>query len=170
MFSLTLALSNLLQQYLGLSQVVSDIISFAVIFTLALVIAWIGHSLFKRYLCRWAARTETNLDDEILRNVRAPIFLLAILFGLYYGLTGIASLQDYATDLATAFTVGEILVVAFTLTRITNVLISWYAEQRVKSGTKISNHILFILKKVLQVVVYVFALVIILGVFGQNLR
>ena len=169
MFSLTLALSNLLQQYLGLSQVVSDIISFAVIFTLALVIAWIGHSLFKRYLCRWAARTETNLDDEILRNVRAPIFLLAILFGLYYGLTGIASLQDYATDLATAFTVGEILVVAFTLTRITNVLISWYAEQRVKSGTKISNHILFILKKVLQVVVYVFALVIILGVFGQNL-
>ena len=109
MFSLTLALSNLLQQYLGLSQIVSEIISFALIFTLAIVIAWIGHSLFKRYLCRWAAKTETNLDDEILRNVRAPIFLLAILFGLYYGLVGITSLQAYAQDFATAFTIGEIL-------------------------------------------------------------
>jgi small-conductance mechanosensitive channel len=169
MFSLTLALSNLLQQYLGLSQIVSEIIAFTLIFTLAIVIAWIGHSLFKRYLCRWAAKTETNLDDEILRNVRAPIFLLAILFGLYYGLTGIASLQAYSGDLATAFTVGEILVVAFIITRITNVLISWYAEQRAKREKNVSNHILFILKKVLQIIIYVFALVIILGVFGQNL-
>ena len=169
MFSLTLALSNLLQQYLGLGQIVSEIIAFAVIFSLAIIIAWIGHSLFKRYLCRWATRTETNLDDEILRNVRAPIFLLAILFGLYYGLSGIASLQAYSKDFATAFTVGEILVITFTITRIINVLVSWYAEQSVKHGRQISNHILFILKKVLQIVIYVFAFVIILGVFGQNL-
>jgi small-conductance mechanosensitive channel len=168
-FSLTLALSNLLQQYLGLSQIVSEIIAFAVIFSLAIIIAWIGHLLFKRYLCRWATRTETNLDDEILRNVRAPIFLLAILFGLYYGLSGIASLQGYSENFATAFTVGEILVIAYTITRIINVLVSWYAEQSVKHGRQISNHILFILKKVLQIVIYVFAFVIILGVFGQNL-
>ncbi len=169
MFSITLVLSNLLQQYLGLSQIVSEIIAFALIFTLAIIIAWIGHSLFKRYLCRWAARTQTNLDDEILRNVRAPIFLLAILFGLYYGLVGIASLQAYSHEFSLAFTVGEILVVTFIITRISNVLISWYAEQSVKRGTNVSNHILFILKKVIQLVVYVFAFFIILGVFGQDL-
>jgi hypothetical protein len=150
MFSLTLILSNLLQQYLGLSQIVSEIIAFALIFTLAIIIAWIGHSLVKRYLCRWARRTETNLDDEILRNVRAPIFLLAILFGLYYGLAGVTSLQAYSEDFAIAFTVGEILVVTFTITRIINVLVSWYAEQSAKRGKQVSNHI-------------------ILGVFGQNL-
>ncbi len=169
MFSITLTFSNLLQQYFGLSQIVSEIIAFAVIFSLAIVIAWIGHSLFKRYLCRLAAKTETNLDDEILRNVRAPIFLLAILFGLYYGSVGIASLQAYSGDFATAFTVGEILVITFTITRINNVLVSWYAEQSEKRGKQVSNHILFILKKVLQIVIYIFALVIILGVFGQNL-
>jgi small-conductance mechanosensitive channel len=169
MFSLTLALSNFFQQYLGLSQIVSEIIAFVLIFTLAIIIAWIGHSLFKRYLCRWSARTQTTLDDEILRNVRAPIFLLAILFGLYYGLVGMTSLQAYAQDFAIAFTVGEILVVAFIITRISNVLISWYAEQSVKRGTKISNHILFILRKVIQFVVYVFAFVMILGVLGLDL-
>jgi len=169
MSSVTLTLSDLLQQYIGLSQIVSEIVAFCIIFSLAMIIAWIGHSIFKKYLCKWATKTKTSLDDEILRNVRAPIFLLGILFGLYYGLVGIASLQAYAQDFATAFTVGQILVVAFIITRIANVLISWYAEQRVKHEKNVSNHILFILRKVLQVVVYVFALVIILGVLGQDL-
>ncbi len=169
MFSITLTLSDLLQQYVGLNQIVSEIIAFALIFSLALIVAWIGHSLFKRYLCRWARNTQTNLDDEILRNVRAPIFLLAILFGLYYGLVGIASLQTYSDDFAAAFTVGQILVVTFILTRITNILVSWYAEESTKRGKHVSNHILFILKKVLQLVIYIFAFLIILWVFEIDL-
>lgn len=169
MFRAMLSLAELLQQYLGLSQLISEIVAFVMIFTLAIVIAWIGHSLFKRYLVRWAAKTQTHLDDEILRNVRAPIFLLAILFGLYYGLVGVASLQPYSKEFALAFTVGQILVVTFIITRITNVLISWYAEQSVKRGRHVSNHILFILKKVLQFLIYSFALLIILGVFNVDL-
>ena len=169
MSNVTLTLSDLLQQYVGLNQIISEMVAFLIIFSLAIIIGWIVHSLFKRYLSRWATKTQTNLDDEILRNVRAPIFLLAILFGLYYGLVGIASLQAYSTDFATAFTVGEILVVTFTITRITNVLISWYAEESVKRGRNLSNHILFILKKVLQIIIYVFAFIIILGVLGQDL-
>jgi small-conductance mechanosensitive channel len=169
MFRAMFSLAELLQQYVGLSQFVSEIVAFAIIFTLAIAIAWIGHSIFKRYLVRWAAKTQTNLDDEILRNVRAPIFLLAILFGLYYGLVGVASLQAYSEEFALAFTVGQILVVTFIITRIINVLISWYAEQSVKRGRKVSNHILFILRKVLQFLIYSFALLIILGVFDVDL-
>jgi len=169
MLSITLTLSKLLQQYIGLSQIISEIIAFSIIFSLALVIAWIGHTIFKVYLCRWATKTQTNVDDEILRNVRAPIFLLAILFGVYYGLVGIASLQDYAQDFVTVFTVAQILVVAFIITRITNVLISWYAQDSVRKGRNVSNHLLFVLRRVLQAVVYIFALVIILGVFQQDL-
>ncbi len=169
MFNVTLTLSDLLQQYVGLNQIISEIFAFTIVFSLSIIIAWIGHSLFKRYLVRWASRTHTNLDDELLRNIRAPIFLLAILFGLYYGLVGIASLQAYSTEFTLAFTVAQILVVTFVITRIINVLISWYAQDSVKRGRKVSNHVLFILKKVLQVAVYVFALFIILGVLGQDL-
>jgi len=169
MVAVMLSLAELLQQYVGLSQFVSEIVAFAIIFTLAIVIAWIGHSIFKRYLVRWATKTQTHLDDEIVRNVRAPIFLLAILFGLYYGLVGVASLQAYSQEFALAFTVGQILVVTFIITRITNVLISWYAEQSVKRGRNVSNHILFILKKVLQFFIYIFAFLIILGVFDVDL-
>jgi small-conductance mechanosensitive channel len=169
MFKVMLSLAELLQQYIGLNQLISEIVAFVMIFALAIIIAWIGHTLFKRYLCRWAARTQTNLDDAILRNVRAPIFLLAILFGLYYGVSGFVTLQVYATEFGLAFTVGEILVVTFIITRIANVLISWYAQESVKRGKNVSNHILFILKKVIQLVVYSFAFLIILGVFQIDL-
>ena len=169
MLILTLNISDLLQQYVGLSQLLSEIIAFSIIFSLALIIAWIGHSIFKRYLMRWAKNTHTNLDDEILRNVRAPIFLLGVLFGVYYGLVGIASLQDYAGEFSTAFTIAQILVATFIITRVINVLVSWYAQDSVKRRRKVSNHILFILRKLLQAVVYVFALLIILGIFDVDL-
>ena len=169
MFKVMLGLAELLQQYIGLNQLISEIVAFVMIFALAIIAAWIGHTLFKRYLFRWAARTQTNLDDAILRNVRAPIFLLAILFGLYYGVSGFATLQVYATEFGLAFTVGEILVVTFIITRIANVLISWYAQESVKRGKNVSNHILFILKKVIQLVVFSFAFLIILGVFQIDL-
>jgi small-conductance mechanosensitive channel len=118
---------------------------------------------------RWAARTDSKLDDEILHNVRAPIFLFAILFGVYYGLEDISSLQAYKGTIAQGFTVAEILIVAFIITRITNVLISWFAEDSVKRGRNVSNHLLFILKKVLQFVVLAFALFGILAVFNVDL-
>ncbi|UCE96003.1 MAG: mechanosensitive ion channel family protein [Candidatus Bathyarchaeota archaeon] len=169
MFRAVFSLAELIRQYVGLSQIVSEIIAFIMILAVAIIIAWIGHSLFKRYLVRWAAKTKSKLDDAILRNVRAPIFLLAFLFGLYYGLAGIASLQAYAKEFALAFTVGEILVATFLITRITNVLISWYAEESTKRRRKVSNHILFILKKVVQVIVYVFAFLLILAVFRIDL-
>jgi small-conductance mechanosensitive channel len=169
MFGVTFNLADLLQQYTGLSQLVSETIAFVTILAVAIIIAWIGHSIFKRYLCRWATRTETNLDDEILRNVRAPIFLLAILFGLYYGVSGFAYFQVYANEFAQGFAVAEILVVSFIITRISNVLISWYSQESVKRGRNVSNHLLFILKKVFQVIVFSFALLVILGLFNIDL-
>ncbi len=169
MLKAMMGLAELLQQYLSLGQLVSETVAFAIILTIALSIAWIGHAIFKKYLLRWASKTKTNLDDEILRNVRLPIFLLAILFGVYYGLEGFASLQAYAETLALAFTVGEILVVTFVIMRIANVLISWYGEESRKRGGKVSNHILFILKKAVQAVVLIFALLAILYVFQVEL-
>jgi small-conductance mechanosensitive channel len=169
LYPVTLSLAELFQNYLSLNQLASEIASFIVILTIAVTAAWIGHSIFKRYLVRWAANTKSKLDDEILHNIRTPIFLLAILFGLYYGVTGFASLQTYANEFAQIFAVAEILVVAFIITRITNVLISWYAEDSVKRGRNVSNHILFILKKILQAVVFSFALLIILGIFNVEL-
>lgn len=164
-----ISFAELLQQFFGMNQFLSETIAFTIILVIALIIAWIGHSVFKRYLIKWVSKTRTKLDDEILRKVRAPIFLSAILFGVYYGLEGFTSLQTYSQTLSYAFIIGEILVVTFVVMRVTNVLISWYAEESMKRDKKVSNHILFILKKSVQVVILIFAFIAILVVFEINL-
>jgi MscS family membrane protein len=169
MFAVLFSLGEIIQQNLNLGQIVSESIAFVLTVGLAIVSAWVGHALFKRYLLKWAARTESKLDDEILRNIRAPIFLFAILFGVYYGLENVSSLSAYSEMLAQGFIVAEILVASFIVTRVANVLISWYSEQSVEHGRKVSNHLLFILRRILQGVVLTFALLAILVVYGQDL-
>jgi small-conductance mechanosensitive channel len=164
-----MSLAEILQQYFQLGPFVSETIAFAIILGIALIVAWIGHLLFKQYFLRWATRTHSNLDDAILNNIRAPIFFLAILFGIYYGLENVSFLQSYSQTFALIFTVSEILVVCFIITRVANVFISWYGEQSVRQGKNVSNHILFILKKVIQVLVFSVALLAILGVIGIDL-
>jgi hypothetical protein len=80
MLKAMMSIAELLQQYFNLGQLFSETVAFAIILAVAVTIAWIGHAVFKRYLLKWASKTKTKLDDAILRNVRAPIFLLAILF------------------------------------------------------------------------------------------
>jgi small-conductance mechanosensitive channel len=168
MLIMMLSLADFLQ-YLGLNRLLSEIIAFTIILTLSLFTAWIVYWIFKKYLLRWAEKTDSKLICGILQNIRGPILLIAILFGVYYGLVGITSLQNYTQEIALTFTVGQILVVTYTITRIANVLIRWYAEESAKRGKHVSNHLLFILQKVLHLVIYTFALLIILSVFNINL-
>lgn len=165
-----MSLAEIFQQSFQLGQLVSETLAFAIILGIALVIAWIGQTIFKRYLLRLATRTKSNLDDTILNNIRAPFFILALLFGTYYGLLEVSSLNTYSDIFSSIFTIGEILVVSFIFTRVANVFISWYGENRLKRRKKVSNHLLIILKKVIQILVFSVALLAILGVWGVNLE
>ncbi len=149
-----MSLTEILRQSFQLGQLVSETLAFAIILGIALVIAWIGHTIFKRYLLRLAIRTKSNLDDTILNNIRAPIFILALLFGVYYGLLEVSFLNNYSDIFSSIFTISEILVVSFIFTRVANVFINWYGENRLKRRKKVSNHLLIILKKVIQILVF----------------
>jgi small-conductance mechanosensitive channel len=164
-----MSLAEIISQFFQIGPLVSETLAFMIILGIALLVAWIGHSIFRRYLLRWAAGTQSKFDDAILHNIRAPIFLLALLFGVYHGLVGISFLQEYSQTFAQIFAISGILVVGFIITRIINVFISWYSEQSAKRGKDVSNHILFILKKVIQVLVFSIAILAILAVAGINL-
>ena len=159
----------LIHEYFDLVQLVNEIGTSVFVFLLAAIAGFVVYSIFKRYLNRWAKRTKTKLDDEILRSIRAPILLLAILVGAYFGLEFLTFLEPYSELLAAIFTVAEILVVTLVVIRLANVLTSWYTEKSVKDEERVSVHILFILRRLIHLVVYVFALLAILVVFGVDL-
>jgi small-conductance mechanosensitive channel len=161
-------LEEFLQNYLNLSQLESEIGAAIIIFLLAIVIGWIVYLIFKRYLVHWAKDTETNIDDKILRNIKAPIILLALLLGLYYGLTPLSILDPYSGTLKQIFSVAQILGATFIIIRVLNVLFSWFGE-RAKSEKRMSEHLLSILKQVIRAAILLFALLTIMAVFNIDL-
>ena len=161
-------LEELLQTYLNLGVLESEVGTSVIIFLLAMIVGWIFYSIFKKYLIHWAKETETKIDDEILRNIKAPIILLALLLGLHYGLQPLSFLDPYSGTLSQLFSVAQILVATFIIIRVLNVLISWFGE-RAKREKRMSEHLLAILKQVIRAIVYAFAIFAILAVYSIDL-
>lgn len=78
-------------------------------------------------------------------------------------------LQNYNEQLTEIFYVLGILIGAFSITRITNIIIDWFAKRNSENTHGKNNHILFILKKIIQLFVYIMSFLIILWVVGIDL-
>jgi len=163
------SLAELMRKYFNLSQLASEIGASVIVFAFAIIVGWTVYFILERYFTRWAKKTKTKIDDAILRNVKAPIYLFVVLVGAYYGLESLTFLDPYSGLLTAIFTIAEILLITFIISRVINVLISWYAEKSAKRGKRRSEHILFLFKKIIQIVVYVFAFLAVLAVFKIDL-
>jgi small-conductance mechanosensitive channel len=136
-----------------------------IIFVGALLIGWIVYHVFEHYFSRWAKKTKTTLDDEIIKNTKRPIYFFVIIVGFYYAIDQLSILKPYEYYITQIFLVAEVFLVAYIITRIINVLLSWYAERKVKTGKKaFSSNILIVFKKLLHVFVYIFAFLYLLYV------
>ncbi len=49
------------------------------------LVGWIARLVLTRIIARAARRSGTELDDQIIRILERPIFLSAVLIGVYYG-------------------------------------------------------------------------------------
>ena len=147
--------------------IISEFVASLILLIVFILIGWSIYHIFERYLTRWAEKTKTKLDDEILRNVKKPIYFFVILIGVFYALESVSALESYSSELAILFTLAEIILAAFIVTRVINVLIAWYAEKRAKQ--KMSEHFLFVLRNIIKGVVVLFAFLFILNACGINL-
>ena len=162
------SLAELLQDFFSLGQLESEVGASVITFALAVIVGWTIYSIFRKYLSQWAKRTKTKIDDEILRNIKAPTIFLAFLLGLYYGLEPLTFLKSYSEILSVIFTLAQILLAAFIAVRVLNVLTSWFAE-RARREKRVSEHILFVMKQVIRALVYMFTLFAILAAFQIDL-
>ena len=61
-----------------------ELIWSSIILVCFLILGWIVEHIFEHYFKKLAKKTKTKLDDEILKNVKKPIYALVIFFGLYF--------------------------------------------------------------------------------------
>jgi small-conductance mechanosensitive channel len=145
--------------------VVGQIIAAVVFFILSIVAGYVVYHLFEHYFSRWAKKTATTLDDEIIKNTKRPIYYFVILLGFYYAVEQLSFLAVYSFFIDELFLIAEVFLIAFIITRVINVLVSWYVERITRQGKrKVSSNILLIFKKLLHVFVYIAAFLYLLYV------
>ena len=147
-----------------------ELIWSAIILALFLILGWIIEHIFEHYFKKLAEKTKTKLDDEIIKNVKRPIYILVIFFGIYFFIHNLSVLDQYIDKnlVNNVFLLIEILLVAYIFTRVTNVLFAWYAEKQEKRK-KTSQHILFVFRGIFNAIVYLIAFFIFMAIAGIDL-
>ena len=145
---------------MGLSELHSRVVISALVFIGFLILGWIVDRIFEHYFKKWAKKTKNKLDDEILKNVKKPIYFLVIFFGIiftYQIIIKSVDLDEGASSLINdILLLITVLLIAYIFTRVTNVLFAWYAERKEKKE-KTSQHILYVFRGVFNAIVYLVA-------------
>ncbi|MDX1799260.1 MAG: hypothetical protein R3255_11475, partial [Candidatus Lokiarchaeia archaeon] len=169
------------ETFSSISQSINDMFGFAnpiygelilssIILILFLILGWIIENVFEHYFKKLAKKTKTKLDDEILKNVKRPIYILVIFLGFYYFVNNLSVLDQYI-DLgivSSIFLLIELLLIAYIFTRVTNVLFAWYAERQERKK-KTSQHILFVFRGIFNGIVYLITFFIFMALAGIDL-
>jgi small-conductance mechanosensitive channel len=143
--------------------IIGQSIAAVIIFAFTFLIGWIVYHIFAYYFTKWAKKTKTTIDDEIIKNVKKPIYFLVLLIGFWYAIDQLVFLDEYYIYIGYIFLTFEILLVAYIITRVINVLLTWYTDRMVRKTKKeVSTNIIIIFKKLLHAVVYIFAFLTIL--------
>ncbi len=113
-----------------------------------------------------ASKTKSDLDDKIIKAIKLPIRYLAIILGFFYGFRNfdlawtLGEKEFGITDIAL---VMVILLIGFMASRLLKTVFIWYGE---REDTKLSQTMFVFIRKIISMVVYVIAVMIIFGQLG----
>jgi small-conductance mechanosensitive channel len=149
---------------------IGELIISTFLFLAFIVLGWIIVHIFEHYFMKWAKKTKTKIDDEILKNVKKPIYVLVIFLGIFYFINNLTIIDKYVDSILinNIFLLIEILLIAYIFTRVTNVLFAWYAERQERKK-KASQHILYVFRAVFNGIVYLIAFFVFMAFAGIDL-
>jgi small-conductance mechanosensitive channel len=163
------SLSETFQQLLQTNQLNGELVASIVMFSVVAFVGWLSYFALGRYFSKWISKTKTNLDDNILSAVKIIIIILIVILGIEYALSPLSFLQPYGDTLSGVFLVLQIMLGAFAVTRVSNIVADWYAGRSAVIIGQNSRHMLFLLKKIVQITVLVFAILLVLYAFNVDL-
>jgi len=145
-----------------------ELIWSTILFIIFLIIGLTIEKIFEHYFKKWAKKTKTKIDDEILKNVKKPIYILVLFFGIYFFIQNLSILDNYSDIISKIFLLIEILLISYIFTRVTNVLFAWYAERQERKK-KTSQHILYVFRAIFNGIVYLIAFFVFMALAGIDL-
>ncbi|MFY0686905.1 MAG: mechanosensitive ion channel [Cyclobacteriaceae bacterium] len=155
------------QLYYG-NSIYNWLIAFGLIL-LAFVAGRILYWIFKNTFRKITKRTTSQLDDLLLDNIEEPVVFIAVLFGVRFGVEKLNIAEEYHQIEEYAF--AFIITIAFTwmIIRVYNALHETYLVPLAeRTHTDLDDHLLPVIKKVLNILVWTLGAIIALNNAGYD--
>ena len=135
------------------------ILSLLIIFG-SVVFANIFTFTLRTYIHRLTRKTDTDLDDIALKIISKPINLVIIMIGLNLVLNFLTAVEPYRGIIVKIFFVFYTIIITLTLSKIVNVFVlHWFKVQKKFEKTP------RLISKIISVIIFIIALLIILDYF-----
>ncbi|RLG20424.1 mechanosensitive ion channel family protein [Methanosarcinales archaeon] len=165
-------LKNLFDQY-SFDISISNLIAFFLIIFFALVLRKLTLHLFEKKLVYLTRKTETELDDLLIKAFKAPTGYLILVCGGYAAI-GSLHLPEMAGTLDIADIIRSIFILAFTFVGLLLMLnlidvVGYYLRKvTLRTETKLDEQLVPLLVKSLKIVVVTLAVLSVLQNLGLN--
>jgi small-conductance mechanosensitive channel len=151
---------------LQLREVILALITFGVWMSVAFVL----NALLQRVGGFVTRRTKTTLDDRLLQAIRPPLLLLLTVVGSYLALLQITLVDPYQLYIRSAVVILVVFCVASGVNRALSAGLTWYGqEMAARTRTDVDEKLLPILRRVLFVVIWGIALMVIFDRLNLNI-
>ena len=151
-------------------QWVDVIISLIIIAAAAVLGSWLVRLLMKQLLSRLFKRTQTTLDDVVLKIVQTPVYLLLVALAAELAFDRLDFLPvSWAEPVDTIFYVAYFMIGYVVIWRLAASLFEWYArEVAPKTETQLDEQLIPFFSRVSQIILGVIGLIIFLSHFNVD--
>jgi MscS family membrane protein len=137
-----------------------------IIILLTICIAKLTKYLIK-YVIKISSKTKTKLDNLLAEHINSPLQIIILTIGFFIAFKYIyPNFQIGNIDIEQIFTIIWVLAGALLINKITNALFIWYTEDL---QHKVDDNIFHFIRKIVNIIIYVFAIIMILGSLGVEI-
>ena len=142
-------------------------LKFLFVLVVTLIIAYLAKFVFRKVLKPLTKKTETKVDDLIIKSISSIVFYLVLVLGIKYGLQYFELKTAIYNNLINTLLV---IIVSLLLIRIVNNFFKHWAEEwRYKTKTATDERIIPLLQKIVKAVVIVLAVIFIFSAWNINI-
>ena len=147
-----------------------DILWAATVILLTFTIAKVINYVLRVWAVKLTARTKTDLDDMLIKAMRMPILLGFLLYGFYYAFTTVSLLVPHAETVNLAFLFIQAYFTAYVIAKLIGTFLDWYAKEvAVKTESKLDDHFLPALRKVVYIIALLVSTVFLMDRLGVEI-
>ncbi len=160
-----------IEQATGLSSGTADIISAIIIVIIALILAKAVKFFVISVAPHLVSKTETTLDDEILKAVNGPLQVFIVAIGIYMAVAALSHLPGIISgNLGMLLTVVLIYIAGYLVANLASGLINWYKNDIAPhTGSDLDDALMPFLGKAVGVTVFVLATLMAISAMGVEI-